>query len=127
MEINPVFFDSEERFFDEECWFFDNSNECEILAGAGYPVIIYETLPVKTVEKVVKKVEAFKEEEKVVSKEAIEAITESMAQEWSKEEMRKMMELHDISQEIALLSYKATLRALIMDEDLALILILASI
>ena len=115
---------------DQTWWTADGFNGCIERCGSGYPVnpvIIYETIPVETVKKVVKKVEAYKKEEKVVSPEAINAITESMVEAWSTDEMRKMMELYDISREVALLSYRETLKRLIMDEDLAFVLILASI
>ena len=41
--------------------------------------------------------------------------------------MRQKMELHNISQELALLAYENTLKQLLDDDEIALILILASI
>ena len=103
-------------------------------AGGGYPeiphnaVIIYESLPEKTLEKVVDKVRKYKKKTKElqISPANVDAIVETMVDVWSQKDMKAKMELHDISQEIALLSYRATLKQLIDDDDLALILILAS-
>jgi ASC-1-like (ASCH) protein len=102
----------------------DDPNE---YAGAGHPVIIYETLPEKTVKRVVKKVKQYKEAKRKIDKECIDAIVSSMVDTWSQKDMRAKMELYDISQEVAILSYKKTLERLINDDDLALVLILASI
>jgi len=112
--------------------FFQSEETCG--AGGGYPdiphnaVIIYETLPVDTVKKVVKKVRKYKQKTKEVqiSPANVDAIVGTMVDVWSQKDMKAKMELHDISQELAILSYRATIRQLINDDDLALILILAS-
>jgi len=105
--------------------------EDEIYAGGGTPVIvyheiIYDTLPVKTVEKVARKVEKYKEAKRELNPENIKAIVDSMVDTWPKAEMLDKMETHHIGKDLAILSYKATLSRLIVDDDLALLLIIAS-
>lgn len=123
--------DSTQITADQTCWTADGYNGCDGgHAGSGYPVIIYETLPEKTLKTIVEKVKKYQEIEKqeLISPEAIEAIAESMADTWKQEEMQGKMKLHGISQERAILSYKKTIESLINnEEDLVLILILASI
>ena len=121
--------DSVDITFDQTCWTFDGSNNCAILAGAGYPVIIYETLPVKTVKNIRKKIVQYQKAEKTteISKEAKEAIVSTMIDALSKKEIMDKMELFDISREIAIIRYRDTIKQLLNDDDLAIILILASI
>ena len=121
--------DSTEIDFSQTCWTFDGSNNCQIMAGSGYPVIIYHTLPIETVKEVAKKVKKYQKVEKkrVISPEAIKAIVEVMVDTWSKDDMQQKMDMYHITRDRAIESYKKTIRLLIQDEDLSLILILASI
>lgn len=116
--------------------FFIFFQETQIEAGSGHPagltdelynaVIIYESLPVKTVKKLVKKVRKYKEAKKELNPENINAIVESMVDTWPKQEMTQSMDEYQLDEELAILSYKATLSQFIFEDDLALILILAS-
>jgi len=103
-----------------------------VAGGGGHPEdiiceLIYDEIPQKTVKKLAKKVEAYqKAENKPVSAESINAIVETMVDTWPKAEMLEKMEKYDLSEYNAILAYKRTLTNL-FDDDLALILILASI
>ena len=121
--------DSTEIDFSQTCWTFDGSNNCQIMAGSGYPVVIYRSLPIETVKKVAKKVRKYQkvEKKKEISPEAINNIVEVMVETWSKDDMQQKMEMYHLTRERAIESYKKTIRLLINDEELSLILILASI
>jgi RPA family protein len=126
--------DSTKIDFSQTCWTFDGYQNCIGHAGAGHPWIIYDEIPVKTVKEVAKKVKKYQKKEKktkevtkTISPESIQAIVDVMAESWKQEEMQKKMEHYRISQEVAIESYKQTIRLLIEDEDLSLILIFASI
>ena len=99
------------------------------MAGSGYPVVIYLSLPIETVKKVAKKVRKYQkvEKKKEISPEAINNIIEVMVETWSKDDMQQKMEMYHLTRERAIESYKKTIRLLINDEELSLILILASI
>ena len=91
---------------------------------------IYETLPLETIDRLVKKVEAYKEAEKVeaLPPESVESIISTMVDIWPTDDMQAKMLEFDLSQELAILRYRRTLEQLILDdEELALILILANI
>lgn len=119
--------------------FFIFFQETEISAGGGHPgdvlpgdelynyVVIYESLPKKTIKKLVRKVRRYKEAKKEINPEVINQIVESMVDTWPKAEMKREMKFHGLSQDLALLSYRETLRQIINDDDLALLLIFASI
>jgi len=108
----------------------------EAAGGSGYPtVIIYETLPTKTIKRIIRRVRRYKKTSgakdskspRPLSPEHVNAIVEALAEQWPKDEMQHQMQLYKIDERLALLSYKATLRQLINDDDLALLLIFASI
>jgi len=108
--------------------FFIFFQETEILGGSGYPVVIvYDDLPVKTVKEVVKKVKKYKKAKRQIDPEAVQAIVESMVDKWPKYEMKAKMEDYGQTEELALLSYRETLRQIVVDDDLAIIFILASL
>ena len=106
------------------------------LGGGGYPdddiaELIYQELPQKTVKKLAKKVKKYQKaralpQDKIISKESINAIVDTMVDTWPKYEMLEKMEKYNLDEYNAILAYKNTLKSL-FDDDLALILILASI
>lgn len=121
--------DSTQITADQTCWTADGYNGCGSYAGAGYPVIIYETLPEKTIKKVVKKVREYKEIEQtsVISQQAIDSIVDAMVGDWSQQDMLQKMDVYDLTEDMAIIAYETTIRHLITeDEDLAFLLILAS-
>lgn len=105
--------------------FFIFFQETDIIAGAGYPVvIIYESLPKKTIRKITKKIKKPKDKAyKKPSKEAIDKIVQALVKEWPKKELQEKMDFYDLTEEEAILSYEKTLLNLIND-DLALLLIM---
>lgn len=121
--------DSTQITHDQTCWTYDGYNGCGSYAGSGYPVIIYETLPAETVKTVVKKVKKYQklEKKKEISPEAIEAIVEAMVDTWKQKDMQQKMETYNLTSERAIESYRQTIKLLINDDDLSLIIILASI
>lgn len=97
--------------------------------GSGSPddFFVYEELSQKTVKKLAKKVQKYqKAEKKAVSQESINAIVETMVDTWPKTEMQEKMEKYNLDEYNAILAYKNTLKSL-FDDDLAIILILASV
>ena len=102
--------------------------------GGGMPDIeelIYQELSQKTVKKLAKKVKKYQKaqalpQDRIISKESINAIVDTMVDTWPKAEMLERMESYDLNEYNAILAYKNTLKSL-FDDDLALILILASI
>ncbi len=115
------------RLASEICWLASGYDGCFILAGAGYPVIIYETLPLETVKEVAEKVQIAKKEEKAIPPEKLDAIIDEMVDKWAKKDMEQKMREFRQTKEAAIESYRQTLLMLIQEEELALILILASI
>ena len=119
--------DSTQITADQTCWTADGYNGCDrSFGGSGYPVVIYETLPVKTLKTLERKVKKYQEKQELTPQ-AIEAIVETMADTWTQKDMKQKMELHGIDAPTAIESYKQTIKLLINDDDLSLILILASI
>ena len=115
--------------------FFIFFQETQIEGGAGIPdyeeaicELIYQELSQKTVKKLAKKVKRYQKVQKAkpISKEAINNIVETMVDTWPQAEMLEKMERYNLDEYNAILAYKNTLRSL-FDDDLALILILASI
>ncbi len=127
--------------------FFIFFQETETLAGGGYPkgvyygkqkkgkkhkkqfdfldkLGIYEEIPVKTIKELNEKVKQYKAP---LNKENVESIVGVMLDTWESDDMKAKMALHKIDQEIAMHMYRNTLKQLIAEDDLALILILASI
>ncbi|MEN8171417.1 MAG: hypothetical protein ABFS03_00905 [Chloroflexota bacterium] len=90
---------------------------------------VYETLPLETVKSLEKKVSAYKATEKVeiLPQESVESIISTMVDIWPESDMKMKMAEFDLSQELAIIRYRETLRVLINDDDLALILILANV
>ena len=96
----------------------------ESLGGDDAPtLIVYDEIPVKTVEKVAKKVKQYRKQKKPINKEAIQAIVGSMIDTLEREEIEQKMAQYKIDELDVIESYKATLEEL-MSDDLALLLIL---
>ena len=128
--------DTSQLTFDQTCWTFDGANFCIDRGGGGYPAPhtgprkspyhFLDKISLRAVKECAEKVEAYKEAKKEINPETIEAIVSSMVDTWPKQEMAEAMELHQMSRDLAILAYKATLSKLIVDDDLALLLIIAS-
>lgn len=133
----PWTWDSTKITFDQTCWTFDGANFCIDRGGSGYPAehtgprkSPYEFLDkvsLRAVKEVAEKVEAYKEEKREIDQEAIQAIVESMVDTWPQPEMRQAMDDNGFDEMEAIAAYKATIAKLIQEEDLALLLILASV
>ena len=122
--IGPGFF----IFFREE---IEHAGGIEGPEGVeGEDERIYDTLPLETIDRLAKKVEAYKAVEKAeeLPPESVESIISTMVDIWPSDDMQAKMLEFDLSQELAILRYRRTLEQLILDdEELALILILANI
>lgn len=114
---------------------FFQDTDLTIKGGSGSPdyeeaicELIYQEISQKTVKKLAKKVKKYQKaaKVKVVSKESINAIVETMVDTWPQAEMQEKMQNYNLNEYNAILAYKNTLRSL-FDDDLALILILASL
>ena len=128
--------DTTKLTFDQTCWTFDGSNACIDRGGGGYPAAhtgprkspyqFLDRLPIRAVKEVAKKVEQYKKESPELDQAAIDSIVGAMVDTWPKLEMKEAMEHHGLDEDLAILAYRETLSQLIIDDDLAIILILAS-
>ena len=84
-------------------------------------------LPEKEIEKVSEKVQAYVEAEEEITEEAIFSITETLADLLPKAEVKRIMKPRKITEPQAIAVYKEAVREFIRDEELALILIFASL
>ena len=87
---------------------------------------IYTDIPKDVVKKIAVKVEAFKDTE-LDKKETMEAIASSIVEEIEEKHVTVKMKEYGIDEEEALLRFRLTIEALLEDDELALILILANI
>ena len=131
---NTITVDTDILRADELCWTADGLNCCLILkGGSGYPVptvIVYETVPKKTIQAIVEKASIYKKTKKngELSKDAQHAIVEALVDTWETEDMIKKMAQYNYDKEQAMEVYRNTLYQLLREEEeLALILILASV
>lgn len=93
-----------------------------VAGGAGLPVEYYEDIPKKIVKRIIKKIRKIKQSDLEKRRKVIDEIIDQLP----KKEIKQKAEQYQISQDQAVWMYKLTLYQLV-DDDLALILILASI
>ena len=87
---------------------------------------IYTDVPVDVIKKIEVKVEAFKGTD-LDEKETMEAIASSIVEEIEEKHVTVKMKEYGIDEEEALSRFRLTIEALLEDDELALILILANI
>jgi len=104
--------------------FFIFFQETGISAGGGYPVVF--EIPATATKRVAKKVRAYVKAKKDINPDAIEKIVESMVESWPKAEMTDFMVKYDLPPQEAMIAFRQGL-TVFLDDDLALILIIASI
>lgn len=100
--------------------FFIFFREDEIQGGAGYPVYIQE----KTVKRVRRIIRKIYKKKKKLDKAKIQKIINAMAKEWPEKEVKKAMKKFDVSREIAISNYKKSIKVIINDEEIVIILLL---
>lgn len=98
-----------------------------VAGGGGWPDFGYHVaLPRKIIRKVYKVRKARRAEKREASKESIDQIVSAMVGSIPDSYIQEKMKFYDLSEEQTVKAYKDTIKSL-FNEDLALILILASI
>ena len=118
--MGPGFF----IFFHED---IEYSGGIDLYDDEGEDKRVYDTLPQDTIKSLTEKVEAYTQADEAITPESVENIISSLVDTWPSEDMQSKMLEFDLSQELAIIRYRRTLRQLIQDEDLAILLILVNI
>lgn len=85
----------------------------------------YYALPLWALEQITEKVQAYVEADEEITPEVVTAITESMVDTFPQARIQELMERDQLTEEKVLSGYREQIREVILDDELALILIFA--